>query len=426
MGNKLIKVSIIIPVYNMSKWIEKCIISVEQQSLKELEIICIDDGSTDESLEKIKTLKQKYNNIVVLTQRNKGAGYARNFGIQYAKGEYISFCDADDFYISDNVIKYMYDVAKKNNALIVHGKACDLRDGVIITKHLRAERRLEYDGYILSKDFQSGMGWHPGIFNREFIISNDIKFPPYRRGQDLVFFVSAIAKAGKVYCINEDIYVYRKDHKQVQLDLVKAIALMNAYIDTLKISSEYGMNRIHQNCINDLKSDMGAVFYRYAFLGNKTIIDLLDRLNEAINPELLEEDMKGSCFMVSKAHLEEYKRDVYLARKEFFKILESFHNIYIFGAGKVAKKVNQYLKRNNINIQAFCVSDKSENPKEVDGVKVVNISEVDNHGKNDLIVIATYWFFKKDILNILKEMNFCNVYDLDYGYFLLWLENVVY
>ena len=98
-----IKVSVILPVYNGEKYIKKCMESLISQTLKEIEIICVDDGSVDGTLEALKEY-ENLDNVTVITQENAGAGAARNKGISYAKGEYLSFLDADDIF--EKVIKF--------------------------------------------------------------------------------------------------------------------------------------------------------------------------------------------------------------------------------------------------------------------------------------------------------------------------------
>lgn len=93
-----IKISIIIPVYNVEKYIEECLISVLNQTMKEIEIICINDGSTDNSLKILNNYKNKNENIRIVNQENSGLSNARNVGLSLAKGEYIFFLDSDDFF----------------------------------------------------------------------------------------------------------------------------------------------------------------------------------------------------------------------------------------------------------------------------------------------------------------------------------------
>ena len=117
----MIKISIIIPVYNDGKYIQKSIESVLNQSLEDIEIICVNDGSDDDSLQILNKLSKENNRIKVFNQENQGPAIARNKGIQESNGEYIGFLDADDFFIDTDALKRLYDVAKFNNANMVSG-----------------------------------------------------------------------------------------------------------------------------------------------------------------------------------------------------------------------------------------------------------------------------------------------------------------
>ena len=100
------KVSIIVPIYNAGKFLEKCLDTLVNQTLKDIEIILIDDGSTDDSLNVIKNYAKKYNNIKYTSKENEGQAIARNIGIQMSSGEFITFIDSDD-YIEENYIEKM-------------------------------------------------------------------------------------------------------------------------------------------------------------------------------------------------------------------------------------------------------------------------------------------------------------------------------
>ena len=183
-----IKISVIIPVFNMSKWIGKAIDTVEKQMLKELEIICVDDGSTDNTLEILNAYKQDYNNLIVIHQDNRGAGSARNLGMDHATGEYLFFLDADDYFFSEDALEYLYKKAKENDAYICRGSSCDDRDGIICYDGLRSERTFHKEGFINKEDFPGTTGYWAGIYCRNFIVNNKIRFPNLRRTQDGVFF----------------------------------------------------------------------------------------------------------------------------------------------------------------------------------------------------------------------------------------------
>lgn len=112
---KKTKVSVILPVYNTEKYLPECLDSLLNQTLKDIEIICINDGSTDNSLEILQEYQANDQRIRILNQENQGAAIARNKGIQMAEGEYLSFLDADDFF-DENMLKWSYEKAQKTNS----------------------------------------------------------------------------------------------------------------------------------------------------------------------------------------------------------------------------------------------------------------------------------------------------------------------
>ena len=104
------KISVIIPVYNVEKYLRECLDSIVNQTFKDIEIICVDDGSTDKSLEILREYEQKDKRIIVISQPNKGVSTARNIGMQQATGKYMMFVDSDD-YITQNACELIYNVS---------------------------------------------------------------------------------------------------------------------------------------------------------------------------------------------------------------------------------------------------------------------------------------------------------------------------
>ena len=128
------KFSVIIPMYNVENYVEKCIHSVYRQGLseKEFEILLIDDESPDNSLEVAKNVVSNYSNTIIISQKNKGLGGARNTGIEHASGNYLLFLDSDDFYI-DNTIKDIIGIAEENDLDILEfgARGVDINDNKV-------------------------------------------------------------------------------------------------------------------------------------------------------------------------------------------------------------------------------------------------------------------------------------------------------
>ena len=261
------KVSVIIPVYNMGKYIRECLDTVVAQSLKNIEIICVDDGSTDNSRSIISEYRQRDKRIILLTQENQGAGPARNNGIRHAKGEFIAFMDPDDYYPEKQTLQKMYDAAIKNKVLICGGCFSELHNGEIRTTF---DKNGNFWGYtfekcekISYKDWQFDYGYHRFLYKRKFLKDNNLYFPPLLRFQDPPFFISAMIKAGEFYALNYPTYVYRVSHKTIVWKKRKIYELAKGLLYNLKISRKYRLNKLHYLTYRRIMSEFKNTLYHH-------------------------------------------------------------------------------------------------------------------------------------------------------------------
>ena len=133
-----LKISVIVPVYNQERHVRKCLKSILSQDIQGLEVVVIDDGSTDDSLAIIKSIAAKDDRIIIIEKNNEGVSYARRDGLKVAKGQYISFVDSDD-YLPTHALKILYDIIIKEDVDIVTG-ACIRQIGFYKKHGLRSER----------------------------------------------------------------------------------------------------------------------------------------------------------------------------------------------------------------------------------------------------------------------------------------------
>lgn len=200
------KVSVIIPVYNAENYLKQCMDSVLGQTLKEIEIICVDDGSTDSSVKILKDYADYDGRVTIISQENKGAGAARNEGLKAARGEYLSFLDADDFFEPD-MLEKAYQKAKEGNArVVVFGSNQYLEDcrkfqevsWTIRKSALPPYRPMNYRTFT-DNVFKVFVGWTwDKIFEREFVLKYNLKFQEQRTSNDLLFVFMAIVLADRI------------------------------------------------------------------------------------------------------------------------------------------------------------------------------------------------------------------------------------
>lgn len=209
----MLKYSIIIPYYNADKWIGRMLDSLLKQDLRrdEYEIIVIDDGSTDEPVV-LNSYVQRYPNIHYVRQKNAGPGCARNTGISIATGEYIFFCDSDD-YIAENVLGILYDIAHERELDMLFHNRIKVNDSyrvearhdqpIVIDEYVSGQQffGLPIDGYIIT-------GVWIFIIRRAFLERNKIRFPSGIMNEDSSFYIDAIMSSGKVAKTNLDVYFY--------------------------------------------------------------------------------------------------------------------------------------------------------------------------------------------------------------------------
>ena len=206
----MVKVSVIIPVYNVEKYLKRCVDSVLSQTLEEIEIICVNDGSTDNS---IRILEEYGSKIKVISQENQGLSVARNFGLKEAKGEFVAFLDSDDF-VDNNFYEELYSNAIKYNADVAC--ASILRGNEKTQKHI-----LKYDKVIVAQNIQEAFNladcpnnnfvWNK-IYKKSLLNENKISFVAGMIYEDMCFTPDVLETANRVISVPNINYHYWK-HK---------------------------------------------------------------------------------------------------------------------------------------------------------------------------------------------------------------------
>lgn len=204
----MVKVSIIVPVYNVEKYLSKCLESLINQTLKDIEIVCVNDGSTDNSLSILKEYANKDSRIKVIDKQNKGVSVARNLGIEVATGEYLMFVDSDDYLIENACEKALNTIEHNNSDICIFGHY-DLVDGKLVKSSVNKDIiKAQKQNNQTYTDFSINI-WDK-IYNREFLIRNSINFiPNLKTSEDVIFNFICQFNNPNVSYSTEPLYVYR-------------------------------------------------------------------------------------------------------------------------------------------------------------------------------------------------------------------------
>ena len=217
----MIKVSVIVPIYNVEDYLKQCLDSIIYQKLKELEIICVNDGSTDNSLEIVKEYAAKDSRIVIITGENAGYGAAMNKGLDAAKGEYIGIVEPDD-YIEISMYDDLYKIAKENNLDLIKADFYrfnkESNQNVVFAYNRLSTDKGDYNRIIKpmeeKQSFRFIMNTWSGIYKRDFLEKHKIRHneTPGASFQDNGFWFQTFLLADSAMFIDNPYYMNRRDN----------------------------------------------------------------------------------------------------------------------------------------------------------------------------------------------------------------------
>lgn len=294
-------ISVIIPLYNCEKYIKRCIESVINQTYKNIEIIIIDDGSSDNSIEIVNELIKRYNTIRIIKQENKGVSSARNAGIENSKGDYIAFLDADDW-VESNIYETMINNAIEQNVDIVK---CNYYSNKIYNKNYSKGKVYQFGDKKLTNyenedliDFvlkgKLTCAVYLFLIKKSFIEKNKIRFrEDIQMGEDKEFCINLLTNTSSIYINSKPLYHYfynmngamkRKDkyEKYIQDNII-----LNKYL--LEILNRTGYdNELRNNILNNIMiaSIERNIFRIYEIKNFKECIKVFYKYETKIKKEL--------------------------------------------------------------------------------------------------------------------------------------------
>ena len=433
----MIKTSVIIPVYNTSIYIEECMNSVFCQTQKEIEVIAINDGSTDNSLEILLRLQEKHPELIVFTQENHGLGYVRNVGIEKARGEYIYFLDSDDYILEDTLEK-CYECASENKLDIVLFDAfefedCEEKKPVKLNpsdKHEIVEERDEiFSGiYYLEKYCQSAYTPESCLMycSSCFLKENNIKFLTGAYFEDNEFYCRSLTLADRVMYIPRMFYQYRcrknsitgtdfslkkaKDHIEVirALTDLKLLKEGKGWDAVKKISFNllwYVTNMCYENKLYDKDSQLSEqILNVWVRICGKTI-ENIDSLEDITYIYKLSKCFPNTSLNEEKNLIQVKRKQLLIQELKCLPFHRKGYQAAIYGYGEYTKKVLDIyekwvapIRANLIFLDSYVKNDTVKDR----GYSLFPVSEIGNK-KIDCIYLSSPEY-EKEMGDMIQEL----------------------
>lgn len=402
--------SVILPSLNVSKYIEQCVKSASDQLMSDIEILCIDAGSTDGTIEIIENLKKNDDRIQLIHSPIKSYGYQVNLGIKLAKGEYVAILETDD-YVTNNMYKKLCCIAGEHNLDYAKGnytQVTNIDENCYVKKDIDSFRNNQniYNKVISMADhpeilLKDTSIWR-GIYRRSFLLENNIwaNETPGAAYQDIGFVVQVIIKARRAMYVKDAFYQYRCNRP--------GCSSINP--DVLKFAYQEWNRLLHEVYADSDDIDWKTVFYRMQDVFVCELDKLLIQLDFNMEDEhisryfswfcdTLKKNAAGErCILIEKSRqlmesTEEYisdLRDLYICdikvQKKIVDTACKFKSVIVFGAGIYGAEVYRLLQKNGIENVGFM--DNSRYGEIYCGCKIVNPRKIETEYKDAFYIIA--------------------------------------
>lgn len=413
-----IKVSVVIPSLNVNDYILRCLDSIRNQTLKEIEIICIDAGSTDGTREKIIECKEKDNRIKLIDSAVKSYGYQVNVGVKNAKGEYISIVESDD-YVTKNMLLHLYEQAKKYKVDVSKGDKIFIYDDKKKEhKHIfSGKEAINYDkkinnGELMNLHISDNNLWN-GIYRREFLIKEQLLLNESKGAafQDIGFLQQVHMLADSMVFSNVPVYyyqMYRDGSSSKSPNRVRYVFQEIKYLEdfiAIKYPDKWSIHRaaVHAKLARCFAEELRIFLINNNWEGEE--VDWYDDYlqikemikmwvkNYDIDRKILSKNENEEIYysVINFKEFSKYIKRTFLRDKEILREIINTVNdkdCIIFGCGQWGRDVIKKLDYYNRKIVAITDNNKKMWHSKIDGVEVLPPNEVIKKWPNGVFVIA--------------------------------------
>lgn len=384
----MVKVSVVMPVLNGGDLFKEALLSVINQSLNDIEVVVVDGGSTDGTLNIVSGFMEKDDRIRLVNSQEKSMGYQYNIGMEIATGEYIGFCEADD-YLAESFIEELYSMAKECDLDYIRSDF-DLfidREERVFLRHQVLGKNEEslYDSIITPIDYPnivySDVNMWNGIYKKEFIFNNRIRLneSPGAAFQDMGFVIQTILHGNRVKYVSRPSYYYRQDNMMASVYNPKVLSFVNQQAEYANQYAAELVNTPIGVAIENRVIDIFLGFYRIMIKNRCDEVILQERYNEfrsLLENWIRQMDRFQIDTLAIDTHIElqfllDNWKDFHLIESKLcnmddavyealFDSIRNSKESVIVGAGRMGCGLYGLLRSNNINnIKCFC--DNSEN-----------------------------------------------------------------
>ncbi len=406
----MLKVSVIVPVYNVENYLIECLDSILQQSVDDMEIICVEDCSTDNSLQVLQQMSGKDERIkIICHSENKGLSAARNSGIAYARGKYILFVDSDDV-LKENAICTLYETAEKYNTDVLYYDYMKFYGDMLQEKD--DAKQDETINHLVNKMYSGKEFFCASIsakksfvevwrqfLRRDFLLNRNITFLDGILHEDNLFSFYVSMSAQRVYYIDDILYCYRQrqDSIMARKDEKRAQSMFVVLINIFTYWKTHTFTEKESICIRKYFQTMYDTYQVYLSYGKKNNVIGVGDIADKTLYELL-------YFHEEKQWIDTKRISLDMVR--------SYKRVIVFGAGHAARQVISYLEDHDISVDAVVVTDKKRNPEEFCGVRVYGIQESKNLIPEAVVIVGVTAKYADEAVSELMSAGMKNIITL--------------
>lgn len=406
--NSEVKVSVIIPVYNVENYLSECLDSIIGQTLKDIEIICIEDCSTDYTYDILKKYAGDDSRIRIYENKaNSGPSYTRNRGLCYAKGKYIYFMDSDDA-LDRNALLELYEESEKNNLDVVlfeaevvwNGKQPDASE-----RPYQGNRKGSYNGVFSGKELIKKLLINGDMdscvplqfWNKDFLLKNNFGFKENELHEDLIFSFRAIFSTKRAMVISKKYYTYYRRSNSItgSCHAEKSIeGYTLAYLEVLKLKDQFDRDEEMVEAVIPYLDSLEWEIRRYYREGVQS---------QGFSSELIQDRIAR---YISRSFLYGMENEyLNFIPKEKMDIIKQCKEVIIYGAGLIAHDVIKILSVYDVVIHKVVVSEKNAQQC-ICGHKIWAIDGLNAQDKHLLVLVCVGRKYHDQIVEILQKKKF--------------------